>query len=290
MRFEANTFAALFSEGEERSAIDTGASLQAVTALAPAAISAPRVRALPEILQALRAGRLLRLRSGDRALYAPETRLVCHPAQVDVPERISRLQQRQDFDLVFDEDFASVWAHRPSLTGMRLAPLSALRTSLEALAAAGHGHHFMLRDARKRCLASGFGVEIGKAFTVVFVKGRHDDLVQTGLILLARHLAHWGYGSFEASAAGHLARDLGFADMPPGTYQAHCSRQHPPWAPAPWHVLPELCSLIEPHADPVHEDDYPRTTREALLAALSITPPAPAAPRAASDMKTPWAA
>ncbi len=283
MRFQPNTFAALFSEGDEPSAVDLGSNQRAVMALAPVSINAPRARALPEILQALRVGRLLRLRGGTGSLYAPATRLVCHPGHVRMPERISRRLRREEFDLVLDQDFAAVWARRPSFTGLRLSPLFGLRTSLEALVAAGHGHHFMLRDAKKRCLASGFGVAVGKAFCLVFVSGRNDDMAKFGVTLLARHLAHWGYGMLEASAAGHLVRDLGFADMAPGTYQAHCCRQHPPTAPVQWQVLPELCAVMAPTTGPVQgaADDadagQPRSTKEALLAALSITPPAVAA-------------
>ena len=280
MRFEPNSFAALFSAGYESSPADLSPQMKTASAQISLPMASGRAHSLPEILQALRAGRLLRLSASLDPLYTPASRLVCHPANVKVPGRISRRLRKGEFDLEFDQDFASVWAHRPSFTGLRLLPLIGLRTTLEALAATGHGHYFMLRDAKKRWLASGFGIAVGRAFCLVFIKGHNEDIAKAGLILLARHLAHWGYGLMEASPAGQFARDLGFADIGPSAYQAQCCRQHPPAAPAQWQVLPEIYAAITPRIITVEglagdeAANPPLTTKAELFEALDITLPA----------------
>ncbi len=285
MQFDSNTYAALFSAGEEMP--EAGVRGQPAAAaqrplLTPLLAPASPAHAGAQIMQALRAGRLLRPRSGRGALQAPATRLTCPPAYLAVPRHINRLLRQSRMDFTLDADFAAVWAARPSLTGLRLLPLGGLRSTLEALQASGQGHHFMLRDQRQRWLASGYGIEVGKAFCIVFMRGRTGDAARCALILLARHLAHWGYSTLEASAAAALTHGLGFAETSPGAYQEHCGRQDPARAPVPWRALPDICTsapkawLHLPTPPEATDADPHPTTREALLGALQIVPAAEA--------------
>lgn len=280
MKFDANSFATLFSAGEEPASSSEAPDPRATRAEVPQQVLLRTADTSSSILQALRAGQLLRLRAGASALHAPATRLASHPASIRVPGRISRLLRKGEIEFVLDADFASVWAHRPSFTGLCLLPLTTLRGALETLQATGHGHAFMLRDQHQQWLASGYGIAVGRVFCVVFLRGRNDDMAKCCLILLARHLARWGYSMLEASAAAPLVRDLGFADLAPGAYQAHCSRQHPAAAPAHWQTAPEIytraatgsikvsASLQRGEFDPEAQS----ATRRALLKALCIEP------------------
>lgn len=280
MKFEPNSFATLFSAGEEQDYLSAAPDLRATPAAPPLQVEPPRARSAAGILQALHAGRLLRLRVGLGALHAPATRLAIHPANVRVPGRINRLLRKGEVDFALDVDFALVWASRPSFTGLRLLPLTSLRSALERLQAKGHGHTFLLRDQHQQWLASGYGVAVGKAFCIVFMRGRNDDMAKCGLILLARHLARWGYSMLETSAAAPMVRGLGFAEISPGAYQEHCSRQHPPAAPAQWQVMREIYTraasrLLQVSASHQRGDldaVAQGSTRRALLEALDIEP------------------
>jgi leucyl/phenylalanyl-tRNA--protein transferase len=155
----------------------------------------------------------LHLGAGPAGLrwWSPEQRMAIAPKDF----RGASVAASQDaFDLYFDHDFEATLmacerARSTSSQHFLLPPEG--RTALCTLADSVFAHSFELRDPSGALVAGGYGVAVGRSFVTQDTFGAPDAL-QRAMVVLNRHLAHWGFELHENLCAEDASRH-GFSPM-----------------------------------------------------------------------------
>jgi leucyl/phenylalanyl-tRNA--protein transferase len=146
------------------------------------------------LAEAYSAGLAPREMFGMCAWWSPSYRMIVTPEYAKVPQSARAHMHRGDLAIVLDRDFDEVIAACSSAARARFdgsAPTGRLMKAFAALHEAGLAHCFAVR-AGGELVAGGYGVGAGSVFVSEATFGRRDTL-DTGLAILNRHLAGWGY-------------------------------------------------------------------------------------------------
>jgi leucyl/phenylalanyl-tRNA--protein transferase len=195
---------------------------------------------VPALMAAYAKGMFPFAHVGPQKWWAPAERMVCRPQDVHVSKTVRRLLRLKQFEVTFDTAFGAVIRAcaeprpgRPGLTWIRPDIIAAYR----ALHDAGYAHSVEVWDRAGNLVGGLYGVAVGNVFVTESMFARQADASKIGLITLSAHLQNWGFVLNDAKRdSGHL-RNLGFAPMKRGTFNALMAEaSRAPGRPGQWAV------------------------------------------------------
>ncbi|OOG25963.1 leucyl/phenylalanyl-tRNA--protein transferase [Thioalkalivibrio denitrificans] len=190
---------------------------------------------LPRLLRAYREGIFPWYEAGQPILWwSPDPRTVLVPSEVHVSRSLRKVLRSGRFRISFDEAFAQVIRGcaepRRGVHGTWIT--YGMQQAFNQLYEAGYAHS--VEVWQDEALVGGlYGVSLGRMFYGESMFSRVSDGSKVALVVLCRHLEHWGYPLVDSQTpSGHLTR-MGARSMP--------RREFRQW-------LDRLCAL-PPHSD-----------------------------------------
>ncbi|WCE93573.1 leucyl/phenylalanyl-tRNA--protein transferase [Acidithiobacillus ferriphilus] len=127
--------------------------------------------------------------------WCPDPRAVLEPSAVHISRSLRKSARNGDWQYHMDSDFVGVIdlcaEPRAGQSGTWITP--AVRAAYLDLFAAGAAHSLEVYQ-RDRLVGGLYGVALGGLFFGESMFSRVPDASKLALVLLARHLQHWGFG------------------------------------------------------------------------------------------------
>ena len=194
-------------------------------------------------------GLLLFAPVGPAAWWSPSQRSVAVPGSIGrgafVPCPLELQGLRATMDRAFEEVLAV--CSRPDRAGRRLGFGPKLTRAYAELHEAGFAHSFEIGYRDGEPPAGGFGISVGRTFVTTACFGP-VELAASGLVVLDRHLAEWGYATHEArlgttpgARLPEKARRLGFMPMARQEFVARLKANLCGGRLSRWRIDPLLC-------------------------------------------------
>ena len=192
------------------------------------------------LISAYQRGLHARCLIGPATFWAPAQRLVAHPANLALTQKLRAQFHKRDYDVTLDHDFDGLLA---ACAG-RSAHLPRLNPKIMQAHAnlfdAGAAHGFEVWDRGGKLVGGGYGVAIGRVFVLERMFGQVPQAAQLGLAVLARHLAAWDFRVLDASFVAGLVVGMGFAGQSRAAYNDLLDASARAGKPGRWRVQPEI--------------------------------------------------
>ncbi|WP_291520914.1 leucyl/phenylalanyl-tRNA--protein transferase [Acidithiobacillus sp.] len=177
--------------------------------------------------------------------WSPDPRAVLEPSAVHISRSLRKSACNRDWQYHMDSDFAGVIdacaEPRAGQGGTWITP--AVRAAYLDLFAAGTAHS--IEVYQQGSLVGGlYGVALGGLFFGESMFSRVPDASKLALVLLARHLQHWGFSLIDTQFITPHLQSMGARELPRRDFLqalADLRTQHPP---ADWKISSSLHEMF----------------------------------------------
>ena len=176
--------------------------------------------------------------------WSPDPRAVLEPSAVHISRSLRKSARNRDWQYHMDSDFVGVIdacaEPRAGQGGTWITP--AVRAAYLDLFAAGTAHSIEVYQ-QDRLVGGLYGVALGGLFFGESMFSRIPDASKLALVLLARHLQHWGFSLIDTQFITPHLQSMGARELPRRDFLqalADLRTQHPPadWKiSSSWHEM-----------------------------------------------------
>ena len=204
---------------------------------------------------------------GPATFWAPAQRRVAHPANLALTQGLRSMLHKRDNDVTIDHDFDGLMLACGSRTSHlpRLSPK--MMRAHAALFDSGAAHCFEVWDRQGKLVGGGYGIAFGKVFVIERMFGTVPDMARLGIVVLARHLAAWGFRMLDGSFVDDMVKDMGFAPQKRSNYNASLDANAMGGKPGRWRIDPAIYAPRAVSTGVRHLFDPPPPAVPALAAA-----------------------
>lgn len=204
---------------------------------------------VPVLVEAYRRGLFPHSHVGPAKWLLPEERGVLELADFRIPSRMRNVLRRTHYRVSFDEDFEGVItgcaAPRPGkwpLTWITPRIMKAYARMFDE----GHVHSFEVWNERGELAGGGYGVVVGRVFVMESMFFTESNASKVGILVLAWHLAHWGFVLFDNKWLTPAVARLGFKEIPREAYAARLAQlADEAVGPERWQVEADPKTVVE---------------------------------------------
>jgi len=176
---------------------------------------------VPTLMEAYRLGLFPHGHIGPAKWMLPAQRGVFELKDFRIPSRLRTIMRQTNYRVTFDQNFEAVIkacaAPRPGkwrLTWIRPQIMYAYARLYDE----GHAHAFEVWNARGDLIGGGYGVAAGKVFVIESMFFRESNASKIGFIVLAWHLAQWGFVLCDNKWITPAMAQLRFKQIPRAEY------------------------------------------------------------------------
>jgi leucyl/phenylalanyl-tRNA--protein transferase len=176
---------------------------------------------VPTLMEAYRRGFFPHGHVGRAKWMLPETRGVLELKDFRVSSRLRTVMRQSRYRVTFDCNFERVIK---ACAGRRFGkwPLTWITPRImHAYAHAfddGHVHTFEVWNEREELAGGGYGVAVGRVFVIESMFFRESNASKIGFLVLAWHLAQWGFGLCDNKWLTPAMARMRFKEMPRAEY------------------------------------------------------------------------
>ncbi len=172
---------------------------------------------IPSIIAGAKRGLFPMGHVGQPKWWSPEERGVVSLDAFHIPKKLRKLMRQGQYSVTFDRAFEQVIAHcagrREGHWHLTWVSPRMMRAYAE-LYDAGHVHSFEVWNAEGELVGGGYGLAVGGVFVGESLFSLAPNASKFAFVMLAWHLAFWGYRFIDTKIITPLSASLGFHNIP----------------------------------------------------------------------------
>ncbi|MEZ5786821.1 MAG: leucyl/phenylalanyl-tRNA--protein transferase [Xanthobacteraceae bacterium] len=172
---------------------------------------------VPTLLQAYRRGLYPFCHFGPVKWWSPAERCLLFFENMHLSKRVRSIMRQGRYRVTFDERFDEVMQGCAAPRSGRLHLTWITPRIMRAYADlhdAGHAHSFEVWNRDGALVGGGYGVAVGKTFTIESRFAAESNTSKIGLAVLNWHLAHWGFVYNDNKTPNQNVTETGFRMVP----------------------------------------------------------------------------
>jgi leucyl/phenylalanyl-tRNA--protein transferase len=181
--------------------------------------------------------------------WSPPERSVLSFPDFHIAKRLRAHLRQERYRVTFDRDFAGVMkaCAAPRRNKWRLTWITpTLMRAYADLHDAGFAHSYEVWNAQGDLVGGGYGVAVGRTFTIESRFVRAANTSKIGLAMLNWHLARWGFAFIDNKLPNRNVIEMGFRNVPRAEFAALLAdAAHAPSRVGRWQVETDLKSVAD---------------------------------------------
>lgn len=178
---------------------------------------------VPTLVQAYRRGLYPFCHFGPLKWWSPAERCLLFFPEMHVSKRVRSIMRQGRYRVTFDQRFNEVvqGCAAPRSGRLHLTWITPrIMRAYADLHAAGYAHSFEVWNRNGALVGGGYGVAVGKTFTIESRFAAESNTSKIGLAVLNWHLAQWGFAYNDNKTPNQNVTETGFRMVPRGEFLA----------------------------------------------------------------------
>ncbi len=229
-----------------------------------------RDMAVPTLIEAYRRGLYPFAHIAPLKWWSPPERWVLFFDDFHLARRLRGYLRQGRYRVTFDRDFEGVMkacaAPRPGKWPLTWITPKLMRAYAD-LHDAGYAHSYEVWNPYGELVGGGYGVAVGRTFTLESRFARASNASKIGLAVLNWHLAHWGFAFIDNKVPNQNISEMGFRSMPRAEFALLLAQAaHAPSRVGRWRVETETRAVANWRPGAAASESTPASERNRQLA------------------------